>query len=48
MIADNDSPDDTEAFVARFQAAHPDVAIVYFRQPQTRGGDANVNTLLGS
>ena len=46
VIADNDSPDDTEAFVTRFQAAHPDAPIVYFRQPQNLGGDANVNTLL--
>ncbi len=47
IIADNDSPDDTEAFVASFQAAHPGIPIVYFRQPRNLGGDANVNTLLG-
>jgi len=46
VIADNASPDNTEAFVAGFRAAHPGAPIVYFRQPQNLGGDANVNTLL--
>jgi abequosyltransferase len=47
IIADNASPDDTEAFMCDFIADHPGLPIIYHRQPQNLGGDANVNTLLG-
>ena len=42
VVCDNASADGTPALIARVQAAHPELRLIYFRQPENRGADANI------
>lgn len=41
-ISDNCSPDETPTVVQKIAADYPHLRLTYFRQPENRGGDANI------
>lgn len=46
VVSDNASPDCTENAVGGVQSAYPGARIHYFRQPENRGFDANIDAVL--
>jgi glycosyltransferase involved in cell wall biosynthesis len=42
VVSDNCSPDNTSAVVEGMVTAYPELCLTYFRQPENRGGDANI------
>ena len=46
IVSDNASTDETQAIVKQLVSSYPSLYLVYFRQSENLGADANVNTLL--